>query len=265
MRRRMQWSSSTATILISLLLLLIPIIVHGFINEEGDEGRKEHKMSLELVHRHDARFFGGGGGGGNVVDQLEAIKGFIQRDTLRRQRLNQRWGVLDNHYHNRRKNWETFQMPMHSGRDYGLGEYFVEVEVGTPGQKFWLVADSGNELTWFNCLHRNHSGGGGVHKKQHKRRRSRTRTRRRRSRTRTRARRSKPCNGVFCPHRSRSFQQVTCSSHKCKVELSDLFSLSYCPRPSDPCLYDIRLVILFSCLISLSSLLFLCVFICFFF
>lgn len=274
MRRRMQWSITSQILIISLLL--IPIIVHGFneekndVEEEDESLQEQHKVRLELVHRHDARFAKHGAGDGDdgvvVVDQLEAIKGFIQRDYLRRMRMNQRWGL--NHLSHRRKDWETFQMAMHSGRDYGLGEYFVQVEVGTPMQKFWLVADTGNELTWFNCRdtpQRNHSSVRTRHHKKSSKPRSKSRSRTRsrsksKTKTKTRTRigtrnrtraRTNPCNGVFCPKYSSSFQTVPCSSQKCKVGLSDLFSLSYCPRPSDPCQYDIRLVTVLAAFILL--------------
>ncbi|TKY49468.1 Aspartic proteinase nepenthesin-1 [Spatholobus suberectus] len=188
---------------------------------------------LELVHRHDARFEG-------EVDGAEAVRGFVLRDGLRRERMNQRWGLGG--HDGRRKAWETWgeeevEMPLHSGRDDELGEYFVEVKVGTPGQRFWLAADTGSEFTWFNCVMRNASRRGrgrgkGRRGGGHKGGGSRTR-----KRVRSRGKNS-PCNGVFCPHRSRSFEAVTCASRKCKVDLSLLFSLSFCPRPSDPCLYD---------------------------
>ncbi|XP_027343024.1 aspartic proteinase NANA, chloroplast [Abrus precatorius] len=234
MRGMMQRSNGLFSRIITLFLIpLIVVVVDGF-NEEGGD----HKMRLELVHRHDARVLG-------EVDQVEAIKGFLQRDNIRRQRMNQRlYGNDDNnnnHYDKRRKEWETLesqpQMAMHSGRDYGLGEYFVEVKVGTPGQSFWLAADTGSEFTWLNCARVNGSKSGGVHRQHRGRARSRNRRR-----TRPRARSNNvndPCNGVFCPHRSASFEPVTCSSEKCKVDLSDLFSLTQCPKPSDPCLYDI--------------------------
>lgn len=148
-------------------------------------------------------------------------------------------------------------MPMQSGRDYSLGEYFVEVKVGTPGQPFWLVADTGSEFTWFNCVARNVTkrrsgtktkrrgggGGGGVHKHHHKAR-NKTRTRHGHGHGHAHGHghghgHSNPCEGVFCPHKSLSFETVTCGSKKCRVDLSELFSLSFCPKPSDPCLYDI--------------------------
>ncbi|XP_057454028.1 aspartic proteinase NANA, chloroplast isoform X2 [Lotus japonicus] len=229
MWRGMKWCNPN---LIILLLIPIIVVVHGFNDLEEEEVQG---MSMELVHRHDARRFAG------EVDQVEAIKGFILRDTLRRQSMNQRFGLRNsNNGSHRRKDSEMvqFQLPMHSGRDYGLGEYFVQVKVGTPGQKFWLAADTGSEFTWFNSVHKTHNKtqtknhGGGGHKKHKGKLRKRGK----------KVRHNNPCNGVFCPQRSRTFKTVTCSSRKCKVELSDLFSLTYCPKPSDPCLYDISYV-----------------------
>ena len=239
-RRWMQWRTQ---ILLTLLLTQF-IFVHSFtIDEEKENG--ENDLSLELVHRHDSRAIGD-------VDQLEVIKGFIQRDLFRRERMNKRWKINHHGYHNRRKDIEKkeeFQMSIHSGRDYELGEYFVDVEVGTPGQRFWLVADTGSDITWFRSVHKinksNNHGGGHKHRAGSKTKtgtRTRTKTKSK-ARTGTRRRRrvgsNKQCHGVFCPHHSHTFQQVSCSSKKCKVDLSDLFSLRYCPSPSNPCLYDI--------------------------
>ncbi|MED6112030.1 hypothetical protein PIB30_057915 [Stylosanthes scabra] len=256
MRMRMQWSSGTAAILIIIIASSFNI-VHGFRPDgyhQNDDDDK--KLSIELVHRDNSRFFRNGNNNVFSSDQLESIKRFIDRDTIRLQRMNQRLSISSTTTkQRRRKDYETSEMPMHSGRDYGLGEYFVQVEVGTPSQKFWVVADTGNELTWFNCLHKKASivlGGG--HKKRHHSNRSRSRSKSRRTVRRRRRRRirrpknnnhidDKQCgNDVFCPRNSKSFEAVTCSSRKCKFDLSDLFSLTYCPKPSDPCLYDISYI-----------------------
>ncbi|CAL0310276.1 unnamed protein product [Lupinus luteus] len=247
MRRRMQWSISSQILMIIISFFFIPIIVHGFNVEKDHEG---HKVRLELVHRHNARFAKHGVG---HLDKIDAIKGFIHRDYLRRMRMNQRWGLYHSISSHRRKDFETFQMSMHAGADYGYGEYFVQVEVGTPCQKFWLVADTGNELTWFNCKDtletKSHDGVPKHHKKRSKKKsksrhksgsRSKKKTRKR-TKTRVTAK-TNPCNGVFCPKRSGSFQTVPCSSDKCKFGLSNLFSLTECPRPSDPCQYDISYI-----------------------
>ncbi|RDX60732.1 Protein ASPARTIC PROTEASE IN GUARD CELL 1, partial [Mucuna pruriens] len=228
MGRMMQWNTSVSIVVAITLLLLIPVL----------------GMRLELVHRHDDRFEG-------EMDRIEAVKGFLERDSVRRLRMCQRRGARI--HDNRRRAWERLEveMPMHSGRDYSLGEYFVEVKVGTPGQRFWLAADTGSEFTWFNCVMRNDTRKSKSkharvrsHHKGGNRNRTRTRSRTRKTRTKKRSRSKKktsknPCHGVFCPHRSRSFDTVTCASRKCKVDLSELFSLSFCPKPSDPCLYDI--------------------------
>ena len=258
-------------ITITMTLLLIHLISAD--NSYDDDNDAEGEMlSLELVHRHDARF------GGDDVDQAEAVKGFIARDLWRREKMiNHRKGInqQDHHHHHlhRRKEMEVrkeFQMPMHSGRDYAVGEYFVEVEVGTPGQSFWLVADTGSELTWFNSIpnnhhsidnlpppqrkkhhkhphHQHHPHQPGKHKHKHKHKGgSKTKTK---SKKKTKSRQPKsrtakddpndPCNGIFCPHRSHTFKQLPCSSKICTQDLSGVFSLSYCPNHSDPCLFDI--------------------------
>lgn len=151
----MQWSTQ---ILMTLLLIQI-IHVHSMNNNEEDHEEHENmeKMSLELIHRHDSRFLG-------EVDQVEAIQGFIKRDMNRREMMDQRIAMNEG-YNNRRKDIEMkqdFEFSMHSGRDVEIGEYFVGVTVGTPGQKFWLIADTGSELTWFKCMKKVH------HNHQHK-------------------------------------------------------------------------------------------------
>ncbi|CAL0326351.1 unnamed protein product [Lupinus luteus] len=256
MRRRMQWSNITNQILI-IFFFLIPIIVHGFNDEENNDGEEDegYKVRLELVHRHDARFAKNGGAD---LDMVEAIKGFIHRDYIRRMRINQRWGFNHSISSHRRKDFETFQMSLHAGADYGLGEYFVRVGVGSPSQELWLLADTGNELTWFNCkdapdtkksdVRKHHKKSSKKKSKSRSRHKSRSKSKnktkhqtRRKTETSVGAK-TNPCKGVFCPKRSGSFEIVACSSEKCKIDLSNLFSLAECPRDSDPCQYDISYV-----------------------
>jgi len=235
----MQWNTSNnvfkvsilLTFTLTLFLFLLPAPVHG--------------TSLELVHRHHDRFTGG------EVDQAEAFKGFVERDSLRRLQINQRLG-FGGGYDNRRRATEAdpaeVEMPLATGRDLGIGEYFVEVKVGTPGQRLWLAADTGSEFTWFNSLlreksedpHKRHKKKRAHHAKKHHHKGLKSHARKKKKAKSHKH--SNPCNGVFCPHKSHSFQPVTCASRKCKVDLSDLFSLTLCPKPSDPCLYDIRFV-----------------------
>ncbi|XP_054811419.1 aspartic proteinase NANA, chloroplast [Prosopis cineraria] len=173
--------------------LFLPIIAHS------SNDQTSATMRLELVHRHDPRvqFHGRK----QSLDRFERVKELAHRDMIR---------------HTRRKVWETFEMPMHAGRDLGAGVYFVQVKVGTPFQRFWLIADSGSDLTWFNCNYKPQNF------TSHRKRKSQSRRR------------------VFSPHRSRTFQPVACSSQECKVDLSHLNSLRACPNSSAPCLYDYR-------------------------
>ncbi|KAG1346688.1 Aspartic proteinase NANA, chloroplast [Cocos nucifera] len=96
---------------------------------------------------------------------------------------------------------ESFAMPLTSGAYTHTGQYFVRFRVGTPAQRFVLVADTGSDLTWVKC------GGGG------KRR-------------------------LFRPEKSVSFDPIRCSSDMCKTSLP--FSLTTCPSPASPCAYNYR-------------------------
>ncbi|CAK8534627.1 unnamed protein product [Lathyrus sativus] len=241
---------------IMMTLLLIQFIVAD--NSYDDENVDDKALSLELVHRHDPRF------GGDHVDQVKAMRGFIQRDLFRRQQMNLRKGIYQGHH--RRKDMEVekeFQMSIHSGRDFAVGEYFVEVEVGTPGQSFWLVADTGSDLTWFNSiphtlakkhppqqkkhhLHHHHHHHHGKHKHKHKHKEGSKTKSKKKSKSKTKSTRPTerddpydPCSGIFCPHRSHSFQKLLCSSNTCQQDLSNVFSLTYCPSQSDPCLFNV--------------------------
>ncbi|KAM1004151.1 hypothetical protein ACFX13_004450 [Malus domestica] len=107
----------------------------------------------------------------------------------------------------------SMAMPISSGWDYGSGQYLVKIKIGTPPQRFMLIADTGSDLTWINCRYRcgkrcgTHKG-----RLQHKR--------------------------VFHADLSSSFKSVPCSSNLCRVGLSGMFSLNQCPTPSSPCKYD---------------------------
>ncbi|KAI4323305.1 hypothetical protein L6164_022920 [Bauhinia variegata] len=204
-----KWSPISS--LTPFLFLLITIVVaHAHMLEPEEKDDDSNEMRLELIHRHDPRIAGNQQHG--TVSGFEQIKELARRDIIRHQRL------LNGGYTERRKNWEIFQMPMHAGLDYDVGEYFVQVRIGTPAQKFWLIADTGSDLTWVNC--RYCTGNCEPHSRK---RRNRVSHRR-----------------VFLANRSLSFHPVTCSSRQCKVDLSELFSLTTCPNPSDPCRYDYR-------------------------
>ncbi|KAL8130500.1 hypothetical protein V2J09_019655 [Rumex salicifolius] len=105
---------------------------------------------------------------------------------------------------------DSIRLRLFSAADFGVGEYLAEVEIGTPTRRFRLFADTGSDLTWVKCAYRSRS---------------------RRERIKRDAR-------IFRADRSGSFKTVPCGSRVCSHELADLFSLTTCPLPSAPCLYN---------------------------
>ncbi|PON72605.1 Aspartic peptidase [Parasponia andersonii] len=182
--------------------------INGLILISADNDEISGSTRLELIHRNSLKLSGKVGFDIRPKTQMENFKQLHHRDVLRRQNMVSR----------RRKTIETaasVSMPMHSGSDFGTGEYFVEAVVGTPGQKFLLVADTGSELTWVKCKYDNCG--------------------------RRPECLNKPLDKtVFNADHSTSFQTVPCSSQTCKSELSDLFSLARCPTNASPCAYDYR-------------------------
>lgn len=192
----------------SVLLLMVLGMVGALIADGSTE--------FELVHGHG---YGGGA-------ELQHTRELLQRDIKRYHMISARH--RKNTGTTRRKAWEEMErpppprrgveclnesvsmdMPMISGRDYGIGQYVVQVKVGTPPKKFRLIADTGSELTWVRCQY------------------NRRRPRRRRQ-------------GVFLAANSSTFATIPCSSRTCKVDLMNLFSLARCPAPFSPCAYDFR-------------------------
>lgn len=99
----------------------------------------------------------------------------------------------------------SFEMPLNSGAYAGTAQYFVRFQLGTPAQRFDLVADTGSDLTWAKC--RQHGDD------------------------------NKSVSGrAFLPAQSSSFRPILCSSDMCHNTLP--FSLSTCPTPASPCAYD---------------------------
>ncbi|XP_047342591.1 aspartic proteinase NANA, chloroplast [Impatiens glandulifera] len=43
------------------------------------------------------------------------------------------------------------QLPLTSGASAGVGQYFVDLHVGSPPQRLLLVADTGSDLVWVRC------------------------------------------------------------------------------------------------------------------
>ncbi|XP_062093050.1 aspartic proteinase NANA, chloroplast-like [Humulus lupulus] len=201
---RASFSSSSSFFMFFLLFAINGLVLIFALPEEisGSVTR------LELIHRNSPKLSGSVVLGERPKTQMENIKQFHRRDVIR----------IRNMVSRRRRATETASsvaMPIHSGSDYGAGEYFVHVKVGTPGQRFMLVADTGSELTWMNCRYKC-GRKCGTHKGRINDKR------------------------VFKADRSSSFRTVPCLSGMCKIELANLFSLTSCPTPLTPCAYDYR-------------------------
>ncbi|XP_057950210.1 aspartic proteinase NANA, chloroplast-like [Malania oleifera] len=193
-------------------LLLSLILLFSTFNGFASVFAIPDTVRLELMHRHSPHAIG------RVLFEqrpstLERIKDLLRSDGVRRSMISNRLTSGG-----RRNVWATgasAQLPLRSGADYRTGQYFVTMKVGTPAQKFLLIADTGSDLTWINCDYR---CGLDCARKRRSRRRRR----------------------FFRADISTSFRTVPCMSKMCKVELANLFSLARCPTPLIPCAFDYR-------------------------
>ncbi|KAF5193862.1 Aspartic proteinase NANA, chloroplast [Thalictrum thalictroides] len=185
-----------------LLLPFITIFFNGFFSFSAFGSKTT--MQFELIHRHSVHELS------PPKNQFERVQELVQIDNHRIHMISQTVG-------RRRKDLETKSsgsgsaaaIPLHSGAYSGTGQYFVQFRVGTPSQKFLLVADTGSDLTWMNCRFTCHNC----------------------------PRRSITNRRVFHAHRSLSFKIIPCSSEMC---LTLPFSLTLCTEPKAPCNYDYR-------------------------
>ncbi|KAL5989894.1 hypothetical protein ACLOJK_010789 [Asimina triloba] len=104
---------------------------------------------------------------------------------------------------------EAFQMPMASGADRHNGVYFVIFNIGTPSQRFLVVADTGSDLAWINCRYRCRNC-----------KRDKALLKRR----------------IFRADDSKTFRPITCSSEMCGNMEENLRSM--CTAPTKPCYYN---------------------------
>lgn len=86
--------------------------------------------------------------------------------------------------------------PIFSGASVNSGQYFVDLEIGTPSKHFLLIADTGSDLMWVNC-HYQHPG----------------------SSRRRRSRRRKPVsnNRALKAYASSTFHPISCVSEECQM------------------------------------------------
>ncbi|XP_050229707.1 aspartic proteinase NANA, chloroplast [Mercurialis annua] len=182
-----------------------------FENDSFNNDNNNHTgVWFEMLHRHSPKLKSESEFLGPPKSRLDGMSQLFHSDMARRQMIaSLRQGK-------RRKAFEvsqTAQIPLRSGADSGLGQYFVSIRIGTPRpQKFILITDTGSDLTWMNCEYL-----------------------------------CKDCpkpnphpGRVFRAKDSSSFRTIPCSSDDCKIELQDYFSLTECPTPNAPCKFDYR-------------------------
>lgn len=111
-----------------------------------------------------------------------------------------------------------------SAADYGSSQYFVQLKIGTPPQKFLMIADTGSDLTWVNCRYRRCRGNCTANPAR---------------KNRNAERKFKFKSKVFLANQSSSFRFFNCSSPRCQNEFSSMFALlDVCPTPASPCFYE---------------------------
>lgn len=185
----------------SLLLGMFLSVVWVFANPAFCGNGVGGSMRFELIHGHGVE------GAVSPENRLQHVRELVRRDAFRKKMVSEM--IL-----RRRRataisgNGNSFAMPMSSGAYARTGQYFVRFQVGTPAQKFLLVADTGSDLTWMNCRYRcrNCSSSGGGRRR------------------------------IFHADRSSTFSPIECSSTACKTTLP--FALATCPTPESPCAYD---------------------------
>ncbi|XP_022717644.1 aspartyl protease family protein 2-like [Durio zibethinus] len=194
--------------LIFLLLILLLVIV-----------QYSNSITLELIHRHALQLNNNG-----PITQQQRLKDLLHHDFIRHNIISHKWrqGLQPTTRSTRQATEGTpsaaIEMPLASGRDFGIGQYITSFKVGTPSQQIRrLIVDTGSDLTWINCRYLCAAQGDNCTKGR--------RIKRRR---------------VFNARLSSSFRPVPCFSHMCKVDLMTLFSLKTCPTPLAPCAYDYR-------------------------
>ncbi|KAL5989896.1 hypothetical protein ACLOJK_010791 [Asimina triloba] len=106
---------------------------------------------------------------------------------------------------------DSFRIPISSGAYAYSGSYFVIFSIGTPSQRFLMVADTGSDLAWMNCRYR-----------------CRNCKRDRRFQNRR----------IFRADDSKTFAPIPCSSRLCTQSILPESVPTICPEPTKPCYYQ---------------------------
>ncbi|KAK9698246.1 hypothetical protein RND81_08G091000 [Saponaria officinalis] len=100
----------------------------------------------------------------------------------------------------------SVKLPMYAAAEYHMGQYFVDIEIGTPPKKLRMIADTGSDLTWVKCKS------------------------------------EEPSNftnqRVFDASKSKTFKTIGCRTNYCEEDLKMLRSIDLCPVDQAPCFYN---------------------------
>lgn len=192
--------------LLRLLLLFIWCYSLIVMLVDGADDGENTGVVFEMIHRHSPSLKSHSNFVGPPKSKIDRTRQLLDSDSGRRKMLSLNWKKV-------KMEQLTAWIPVHSGSDFGQGQYFVSLRVGSPHpQKIVLVTDTGSDLTWMNCEYACKD-----------------------------CPKSNPHPGrIFRASESSSFKIITCSSDLCKVELVDFFSLNKCPSPDAPCQFDYR-------------------------
>ncbi|KNA17911.1 hypothetical protein SOVF_075550, partial [Spinacia oleracea] len=102
----------------------------------------------------------------------------------------------------------SVKLPMYAAAQYEMGEYVVDIDVGSPPTKLRLVVDTGSDLTWVKCRNGNYKW---LTDKQQQEQNV---------------------------NKSLSYKAVTCKSDNCVIDFPSLSALDICPNDNAPCLYN---------------------------
>ncbi|XP_074301721.1 aspartic proteinase NANA, chloroplast-like [Silene latifolia] len=100
----------------------------------------------------------------------------------------------------------SVKLPMYAAAEYHMGQYLVEIEIGTPPTKLRMIADTGSDLTWVKCKD------GGETNLTNKR--------------------------AFDATKSSTFKSFGCGNALCQEDFKMLRSLDLCPTIDAPCFYN---------------------------